>query len=85
MKSLAPGWQVMTLFTYRLTDIALPTASDERLLFDDATNDEVLDRLRSWGIREIALKRDSNGSKLAALVVQHRGAIIPRDAMQLES
>lgn len=121
---------------YRLTDIALPTASDEKQLFGDATNDDVLDRLRAWGVREIVLKRGSegsivadestatpvppvlvkevvdttaagdsfnagylaarfggaspgdaakNGSKLAALVVQHRGAIIPREAMPLES
>ena len=118
---------------YRLTDIALPTANDERQLFGDATNDDVIERLRSWGIREMVLKRGSkgsvvvdestatpvapvlveevvdttaagdsfnagylaarfggagpvdaakNGSRLAATVVQHRGAIIPRDAMQ---
>lgn len=118
---------------YRLTDIALPTASDERQLFGDAGNDEVIERLRSWGIREMVLKRGSkgsvvvdettatpvapvlveevvdttaagdsfnagylaarfggagpvdaanNGSRLAATVVQHRGAIIPREAMQ---
>lgn len=118
---------------YRLTDIALPTASDERELFGDKSNDEVLDRLRSWGNHEIVLKRGAkgsvvaddtsmtpvppllveevvdttaagdsfnagylaarfggaspeaaakNGSRLAALVVQHRGAIIPRDVMQ---
>lgn len=118
---------------YRLTDIAMPTANDERQLFGDATNDEVIERLRSWGIREMVLKRGSkgsvvvdestatpvapvlveevvdttaagdsfnagylaarfggagpvdaakNGSRLAATVVQHRGAIIPRDAMQ---
>lgn len=116
---------------YRLTDIALPTADDEKQLFGDKSNEEVLDRLRSWGIREIVLKMGAsgsvvadetsitpvppvlveevvdttaagdsfnagylaarfggaspeeaakNGSKLAALVVQHRGAIIPRDA-----
>jgi len=121
---------------YRLTDIALPTANDERQLFGDATNDQVIERLRSWGIREMVLKRGSNGSvvvdestttsvapvlveevvdttaagdsfnagyiaarfggagpvdaakkgsRLAATVVQHRGAIIPRDAMQDES
>ncbi len=118
---------------YRLTDIALPTADDERQLFGDATNDEVIERLRGWGIREIVLKQGAegslvadestvtpvpavlvpevvdttaagdsfnagylaarlggagpadaakNGSRLAALVVQHRGAIIPRSAMQ---
>ena len=121
---------------YRLTDIALPTANDERELFGDDSNDAVIERLRSWGIREIVLKRGAsgslvaddtsithvppllvrevvdttaagdsfnagylaarfggagpedaakNGSRLAALVVQHRGAIIPRDAMQMES
>lgn len=118
---------------YRLTDIALPTADDERQLFGDDSNDEVIERLRSWGIREMVLKRGANGSlvadatatthvppvlvrevvdttaagdsfnagylaarfggagpeeaakngsRLAAVVVQHRGAIIPREAMQ---
>ena len=121
---------------YRLTDIALPTASDERQLFGDDSNDEVVDRLRSWGNHEIVLKRGAdgsvvaddtsitpvppllveevvdttaagdsfnagylaarfggagpedaakNGSRLAATVVQHRGAIIPREAMRLDS
>jgi len=121
---------------YRLTDIALPTANDERLLFGDNSNDEVIERLRSWGIREIVLKRGAkgslvaddsavtevppvlvrqvvdttaagdsfnagflaarlggaspldaakNGSRLAAMVVQHRGAIIPREATQLDT
>lgn len=118
---------------YRLTDIALPTADDERQLFGDTSNDEVVERLRSWGVREMVLKRGSsgshvadettithvppvlvrevvdttaagdsfnagylaarfggagpedaakNGSRLAAIVIQHRGAIIPRSAMQ---
>lgn len=118
---------------YRLTDIALPTADDEKQLFGDGSDDEVIERLRSWGIREIVLKKGSdgslvadestitpvppflvrevvdttaagdsfnagylaarfggagpedaakNGSRLAAVVVQHRGAIIPRSAMQ---
>ncbi len=118
---------------YRITDIALPSADDDRQLFDDDSEDAVIERLRAWGIREIVLKKGSecslvadgssvvhvpplfveevvdttaagdsfnagylaarirgdspedaaeNGSKLAALVVQHRGAIIPRDAMQ---
>lgn len=119
---------------YRITDIALPSADDDRQLFDDESDDAVIERLRAWGIGEIVLKKggegsfvaddttvthvppmlvdkvvdttaagDSfnagyiaaringadpenaakNGSKLAALVVQHRGAIIPRDAMHI--
>ncbi|MDX1481294.1 MAG: sugar kinase [Woeseiaceae bacterium] len=118
---------------YRVTDIALPTAVDERHLFGDASNEAVIERLRGWGIREIVLKRGAegslvaddtgitevpavlvetvvdttaagdsfnagylaarfggagpeeaakNGSRLASIVVQHRGAIIPREAMQ---
>ena len=118
---------------YRITDIALPSADDDRQLFDDESNEAVIERLRSWGIGEIVLKRGSEGSlvadkssvvhvppvlvkdvvdttaagdsfnagylaariggaspedsakvgsKLAATVVQYRGAIIPRDAMQ---
>ena len=121
---------------YRITDIALPSADDDRQLFDDDSDHAVIERLRSWGIREIVLKKGSegslvadgssvvhvppllveevvdttaagdsfnagylaarirgdssedaakNGSKLAALVVQHRGAIIPRDAMRAQA
>ncbi len=121
---------------YRLTDIALPTADDEKELFGDGTDDAVIERLRSWGVREIVLKRGAdgsvviddstatpvpallvenvvdttsagdsfnagylaarfggaepeaaarNGSRVAAMVVQHRGAIVPRDATMPES
>ena len=117
---------------YRLTDIALPTADDERQLFGDGSDADVVKRLRSWGIREMVLKNGAQGSHvadeatythvppvlveevvdttaagdsfnagylaarfggappleaaarasaLAALVVQHRGAIIPRGEM----
>ena len=116
---------------YRLTDIALPTIEDEQAIFDDADQGEVIERLRSWGVTEVALKmgelgclvatdgelelvaankitvvattsagdsfnagylaarlagRSASdavraGHELAAIVIQHRGAIIPASAM----
>ena len=116
---------------YRLTDIALPTIEDEQQVFGDADQNDIIRRLQSWGVGEIALKMgpqgclavtgelrelvaanevvvvdttsagDSfnagylagrikghsakeaaeSGHRLAAAVIQHRGAIIPITAM----
>lgn len=116
---------------YRLTDIALPTLEDEQQVFGDADQDEIVARLRSLGVGEIALKMGAQGClvvlgderelvaankvtvvdttsagdsfnagylaarlsgqtafeaakaghRLASVVIQHRGAIIPVDAM----
>ena len=116
---------------YRLTDIALPTFEDEQQVFGDVDHDSVIERLRSWGVGEIALKlgpqgclavtgdtrelvaankvdvvdttsagdsfnagylaarlRDQcasdaakAGHRLASVVIQHRGAIIPVEHM----
>lgn len=46
---------------YRLTDIALPTIEDEQQVFGDADQDEVVERLQSWGVGEIALKMGPKG------------------------
>lgn len=48
-----------------MTDIALRTASDESQLFGDDSNNEVVDRLRSWGNHKTVLKRGANGSLVA--------------------
>ncbi|TDG11300.1 sugar kinase [Seongchinamella unica] len=116
---------------YRLTDLALPTIEDEQLVFGDAEQSDIVDRLQSWGVSEIALKMGEHGClvvtdqdrelvaanpvrvvdttsagdsfnagylaarlkglsaadaaavghRLASVVIQHSGAIIPRDAM----
>ncbi len=116
---------------YQLTDLALPTIEDEQALFGDAGQEQVIERLQSWGVGEIVLKMgehgcrvisgaeqvlvpsnkvqvvdttsagDSfnagylaarlrgiapavaakNGHRLASVVIQHRGAIIPMAAM----
>lgn len=116
---------------YRLTDIALSGLDDELELFQDESEQAVIDRLQSFGIAEIALKKGLDGClvvtgldreltpaepayavdttaagdsfngaylaarikgdspvqaaraahRLAAVVVQHRGAIIPLQAM----
>lgn len=116
---------------YSKVDIALPTLDDEQLIFGDDSHQDVLDRIQSYGINEIALKNGHQGSwvrqdktttlvknesftavdataagdsfnaaylvaringaepieaaqagnKLAATVVQHKGAIIPQSAM----
>lgn len=61
---------------YHLTDIAFPTAAG------DSFNAGYLAARFGGASPEEAAKK---GSRLAALVVQHRGAIIPRDAMQLDA
>lgn len=116
---------------YRLTDIALPTIEDEQQVFDDADQNEIVERLQSWGVQEIALKMGAhgclvvtgdtrelvsaktvtvvdttsagdsfnagylacrlrgqaaadaaiNGHRLASVVIQHQGAIIPVEKM----
>lgn len=120
---------------YRHTDIALPSLDDELLLFQTESEEQVIERLQSWGIRNIILKKGEDGcvlaidssitqvavapvenvvdttaagdsfnagfvstwlrgrdfgsaveqgSKLAALVVQHPGAVIPKSVMNGE-
>ena len=46
---------------YRLTDIALPTFEDEQMLFQDASEQDVVSRLSGLGVGEIVLKRGLNG------------------------
>jgi len=46
---------------WRIADIALPSADDERALFGDADDAAVLSRLRGWGCRSGALKRGAAG------------------------
>lgn len=120
---------------YGLTDLALPTIEDEQQVFADADENEIIERLESWGVAEIVLKmgeqgcliasagerqiveaqkvpvvdttsagdsfnagylagrlrglsaRESalNGHRLAAAVIQHRGAIIPAAAMPAQN
>jgi len=41
---------------YRCTDIALSTADDEYLLFDESSAEEIVTRLADWGVAELALK-----------------------------
>lgn len=116
---------------YRNVDVALSTAEDEYLLFEDQKIDDVAARLKAWGVQEIVIKDGNNdcllvvngiatgvpavqakvvdttaagdsfnaaylasrakgatceysadnGHRLAATVIGHRGAIIPRAAM----
>jgi 2-dehydro-3-deoxygluconokinase len=116
---------------YRLTDLALPTIEDEQQLFGDVDQDQIVERLQSWGVEEIVLKKGAegclvvtadnmelvaankvtvvdttsagdsfnagylaarltgqsaiesakSGHRLASVVIQHRGAIIPLSAM----
>jgi len=116
---------------YRLTDLALPTIEDEQEVFGDADQNSIIERLQSWGVKEIALKMGEHGClvvsdrerelvasekvsvvdttsagdsfnagylaarlkdqpgveaaaaghRLASVVIQHKGAIIPLSAM----
>lgn len=51
---------------WRMTDIALPSAEDERALFGDADDAAVLSRLRDVGCREGALKCGPAGPRAIA-------------------
>jgi 2-dehydro-3-deoxygluconokinase len=116
---------------YRICDLVLPTDEDEEMLFGCETPEQVIQRLQSFGVAEVVLKRGPNGCligkgeelelipseqvkvvdstaagdsfnagflaakvegqdsaqaalkahKLASTVIQHRGAIIPQEAM----
>lgn len=46
---------------WQITDIALPSADDERALYGDTDDAEVLSRLRGWGCRSGALKCGASG------------------------
>ncbi|OCX63153.1 sugar kinase [Thioclava sp. SK-1] len=46
---------------WRITDIGLPSVDDEMMLFGDATVQDVLARLRGWGLRDGALKQGAGG------------------------
>ncbi len=116
---------------YALTDLALPTLEDEQHVFGDDKPEDIIERIMSYGVKEVALKMggdgclvatqdnlqlvpskkvplvdttsagDSfnaaylaaklngktateaaiNGHDLASIVIQHRGAIVPVEAM----
>ncbi len=55
---------------YRLTDMALPTVEDEQQLFGDADETDIIRRIQSWGVREIALKMGEHGCRVAVNVMQ---------------
>ncbi|MFK7829607.1 MAG: sugar kinase [Congregibacter sp.] len=46
---------------YRITDIALPTLDEEQGLFGLADQSAFIARLRSWGVREMAIKLGASG------------------------
>ncbi|QFU75188.1 sugar kinase [Halioglobus maricola] len=51
---------------YAQTDIALPTIEDEQQIFGDEDQGQVLQRLQSWGVDEIALKMGEQGCLVVA-------------------
>ena len=51
---------------YRLSDMALPSFDDEKLLFGSKTAEYVIDRLRGLGCREIVVKDGGNPCTLLA-------------------
>ena len=53
----------MTESAWRICDIALPSVDDEMLLFGDQDDEAVLMRLRSYGLRNGALKRGARGPR----------------------
>jgi len=46
---------------YKLTDIALPTLEDEQQVFGDLNEASVVDRLQSYGVREVVVKLGAEG------------------------
>ncbi len=52
--------------TLALTSIALPTLSDEQLLYDDPDATACIDRLAAFGVREIVVKDGASGCTVLA-------------------
>lgn len=50
---------------YRRADIALPTLDDEQLLYGHAQAEEVIQRLRSWGVEVVVMKLGASGCIVA--------------------
>lgn len=46
-----------------ITDIALPSIDDEKMLFNDVSESALLERLRSYGVVRGALKRGASGPR----------------------
>ena len=59
-----------------LTHIALPTFVDEALLWDDATPDDTIKRMRMLGIKEIVVK---NGDRSCVIDCNGRSATVPSE------
>lgn len=50
---------------YRICDLVLPTDEDEAMLFGEEQPEQVIDRLRSYGVDEVVLKMGANGCLVA--------------------
>jgi 2-dehydro-3-deoxygluconokinase len=59
---------------YRMATIALPTLEDESLLFGEAQAEDVVERLRSWGVFETVVKRGAAGCLVAS---NHECTVVP--------
>ena len=69
----ADGWRgdltrTRTVFAEALkrVDIALPAFDDEALLWGDPSPEATVERLRAFGVNEIAVKNGANGALIAS-------------------
>ncbi len=66
---------------YQLTDLALPTLEDEQALFGDNDKNEIINRIKTWGVSEIVLKMGGTGCQVVCndkseLVASHKVDVI---------
>lgn len=64
---------------YRRTDVALPTLEDEQLLYGDDSEADIIQRIQSWGVEEVVLKKGAKGCTVA-----HDGSIKNYSAVPVE-
>jgi 2-dehydro-3-deoxygluconokinase len=68
-----------TIQGYQVSSLALPTKQDEMSAFADTSEQAMVDRIRSYGVTEVAIKGGSNGS---IVWVDNQRVVVPTVAVK---